>query len=311
MDTLSNLESFVSSAELRSFSAAARRLGLTPAAVSRNVAHLERQLGVRLFERSTRRVTPTEAGDRLLARVATGLSAVQSALADASEQRGEAAGVLRLSVAPGFGVRYVLPLLPGFLQRHPGITHDWQFDNQRTEFGAQGLDVAIGGGFPLSPGFVARPLVPVHGVVVASPACVEARPDAVRRARKPAEAAGADGVAARSPQSGRLPELHLRTRGGTQGALPLRPRVILNDPDAVCQAALLGMGVALLSLPHALPHLETGALQRLLPAWYADIGTVSLYFSGQRLLPAKTRVFVDHVVDRFREADLYRRLSAA
>ena len=310
METLTNLECFVRSADLRSFSAAARRLGLTPAAVSRNVARLESNLGVRLFERSTRRLTPTEAGERLLASLADGLASVQSALAEVSQQKGQPSGVLRLSVAPAFGVRYVLPLLPGFLAQFPAIVPDWQFDNQRAEFGSQGLDVAIGGGFSLSLGVVARPLVPVHIVAVASPGFLQGLPPSARRAKRPSDLDGVPGIMMRSPQTGRLPEPLLLNDAGEREAVPFRQRMIFNDPEAVCQAALLGLGVALLSLPHALPHLECGTLRRLLPNWYADLGMVSLYYSSKRLLPAKTRVFVDYVAEQFKAADLHRRLHA-
>jgi DNA-binding transcriptional LysR family regulator len=100
METLSNLESFVRSAELASFSEAARRLALTPAAVSRNVAQLERNLGVRLFQRSTRGLKLTEAGERFLQSVAGGLDSIQAAIADVSAHAGQPAGTLKLSAAP-------------------------------------------------------------------------------------------------------------------------------------------------------------------------------------------------------------------
>ena len=85
---------------------------------------------------------------------------------------------------------------------------------------------------------------------------------------------------------------------------------MLNEPEAICRAALLGLGVALIALPNALPHLERGTLVRLLPRWYADVGPISLYFAGQRLLPAKTRAFVDFVMEAFREQRLAERFSA-
>jgi DNA-binding transcriptional LysR family regulator len=72
----------------------------------------------------------------------------------------------------------------------------------------------------------------------------------------------------------------------------------------------MGLGVGLVGMPHALPHLQSGALVRLLPRWYSDAGAISLYFAGQKLLPTKTRVFVDFVVDAFRKEDLAGRLSA-
>lgn len=103
METLSNLECFVRAAEAASFSEAARRLGLTPAAVSRNVAMLEKNLGARLFQRSTRRLHLTEAGERLLAGIGVNLDALQQALAAVATGQQEPSGVLKVSVSPAFG----------------------------------------------------------------------------------------------------------------------------------------------------------------------------------------------------------------
>jgi DNA-binding transcriptional LysR family regulator len=121
MGTLANLESFVRSAEHGSFSKAARWLSLTPAAVSRNVAMLERNLGVRLFQRSTRRLTLTEEGESCRLAIAGNLAGIQAAIAGISSQNGQRTGTLKLSLSPTFGVTHILPLLPGFLERYPLI----------------------------------------------------------------------------------------------------------------------------------------------------------------------------------------------
>ena len=127
METLANLESFVKSAETASFSEAARRMALTPAAVSRNVAMLERNLGVRLFQRSTRKLVLTEAGERFLQSIGGNLDALQAAIADVSSGASEPAGVLKVSLSPNFGVTHILPLLPELLRRYPLMRPDWYF----------------------------------------------------------------------------------------------------------------------------------------------------------------------------------------
>ena len=297
METLSNLESFVRSAESASFSAAARRLALTPAAVSRNVAQLERNLGVRLFQRSTRGLTLTEAGERFLNSVGPGLDGIQGAIAEVTAKAGEPAGVLKLSMAPGFGRKCVLPLMPEFMARYPAVTLELHMDNRRVDLVAGGFDVAIGGGFELAPGVVARELMPVHGVAVASPAYLEGR----EAPATPADLAAFDAIVMRSPQSGRVKPWEMRNRRGDAMPAEPRARVVLNDPDGICGSALLGMGVALLATTDLESHLETGALRRVLPDWYVDIGVISLYFTSQKLMPAKTRAFVDFVTTGFRE----------
>src|ERR1700676_4109271 len=166
METLANLESFVRSAETGSFSAAARRLALTPAAVSRNV---------RLFQRSTRKLTLTEAGERFLVEIGGNLDALQAAIASVSTDRSEPAGVLKVSMAPTFGITYVMPLLPAFLARYPKVRPDWHFENRQVDLIAEGYDAALGGGFDLAPGVVSRPLAPAHLLAVASPAYMAGR----------------------------------------------------------------------------------------------------------------------------------------
>src|SRR5205814_10048839 len=106
METLANLESFVRSAETGGFSGAARRLALAPAAVSRNVATLERNLGVRLFQRSTRKLTLTEAGERFFHAIRNNLDELQASIASVATDRGEPAGVLKISMGMTFGVEY-------------------------------------------------------------------------------------------------------------------------------------------------------------------------------------------------------------
>ena len=160
METLANLESFVRSAETGGFSAAARRLSLTPAAVSRNVAMLERNLGVRLFHRSTRKLTLTEAGERFLHAIRGNLEKLQASIASVATDRGEPAGVLKVSMSLTFGVDYILPLLPEFLKRYPKVRPDWQFESRQVDLIAEGFDAAIGGGIELAPGVVSRTLAP-------------------------------------------------------------------------------------------------------------------------------------------------------
>jgi len=305
METLANLESFVRSAETGSFSSAARRLALTPAAISRNVAQLERNLGVRLFQRSTRGLTLSEAGEHFLQSVQGGLDSIQGAIADITVNAGQPAGVLKLSAAPGFGMDHLLPLMPAFLERYPAVTPDWSFDNRPLDLIAGGFDAAIGGGFDLPPGMVARELGRIHLVAVASPAFLRGK----RRPKDPAELAELAGVAMRSSLHGRVRSWVMRNSAGAEMAAVQRPVMMVNDPDALCRATLLGVGVGLVAMLHAAPHLASGALERLLPAWYSDVGPMSLYFSSQKLLPAKTRAFVDFVTEAFRAQKLAHVLS--
>ena len=196
METLANLESFVRAAEGGSFSEAGRRLGLTAAAVSRNVAMLERNLGVRLFQRSTRKLTLTEAGERFLVSIDGNLDALQAAIAEVAAHNSEPAGVLKVSMSPSIGLTHILPLLPPLLAKYPRITPEWHFENRPVDLIAESYDAAIGGGFDLAPGLVSRTLAPVHVVAVASPAYMSGRTPPA----DPSELAAYNGIVMRSLQ---------------------------------------------------------------------------------------------------------------
>lgn len=307
METLANLECFVRSAELGSFSEAARRLALTPAAVSRNVAMLERNLDVRLFQRTTRRLTLTEAGEAFLPAISDSLVDIQAAIAGIASDSGEPAGVLKVSMAPTFGIMHILPMLPDFLARYPRIRPEWHFENRPVDIVAEGYDAAIGGGFNLSPGVVARTLAPAHIVAVASPAFMEMRTPPV----DPSGLASFEGIVMRSLQSGRTRHWTMRDVTGKESPAILQERIVVNDPAAMREAALLGLGVALVALPDVLPELERGALVRLVPHWYADAGAISIYFASRTLLPGKTRAFVDWIAEMFKRERLAARFAGS
>jgi len=307
METLANLESFVRSAESGGFSTAARRLSLTPAAVSRNVAVLERNLGVRLFHRSTRKLTLTEAGERFLHAIRGNLEELQATIASVATDRGEPAGVLKVSLGLTFGVDYILPLLPEFLKRYPNVRPDWQFESRQVDLIAEGFDAAIGGGIELAPGVVSRTLAPLHIIAVASPSYTKSRTPPA----DPSGLAAFDGIVMRSMHTGRIRDRIMRNVAGDEMPVPLKAAIAFDDPEAMCRAALLGLGVTLIAVPHALPHLERGTLVRLVPQWYADAGPISIYYASRALMPAKTRVFVDFVVEAFRHQRLDERFAGS
>jgi DNA-binding transcriptional LysR family regulator len=298
MAHLQHLVSFVQTAEHGSFSAAARVLGLTPAGVSKNVASLEADLGVRLFHRSTRRLALTESGERFLQRVNGPLSSLQAAVAGARDKDEAPAGTLKVSMGHAFGCNFLVPLLEEFLARYPAVLPDWHFDNRTVDIVGEGFDAAIGGGFDLTSGMVARELAPVHIVAVASPAYLAGR----ALPRKPDDLANFDGIMRRSSPTGRIRPWTLRSRRTAEQPVPCKPRLILSDPEAIAVAARMGLGVALLPMLFAFSQIKSGELVRLLPGWYSDAGPLSLYYPSRRMLPPKTRVFIDFVAERFRAA---------
>lgn len=295
MENFSSIECFVRSAEVGSFAEAARRLSLTPAAVGKSVARLEARLGVRLFQRSTRSLTLTEAGQRFLTEVAASFTTIQNAVANLASAEGQPAGTLKVSMGTIFGRLYIVPLLAEFLRRYPAITPDWHFDNRQVDLIGQGFDAAIGGGFDLPQGVVARKLAPAHRVLVASPGYLAGQ----SAIDQPEDLQNHPGILIRSPQTGRIRSWPLTSRDHQYSPLDLKPRMTMSDSEAACSAAEQGLGIALVSMPFAVPYLRSGQLLRVLPDWYVDDGNISLYYTEHKLLPGKTRAFVDFVLEQF------------
>lgn len=292
----SYLDAFIAAADEGSFSAAARRLGLTPAAVSKSVNRLELRLGVRLFQRSTRSLALTTDGERLYGQVRLPWSEIGDALTDLSQGAGKPAGTLKVGLAHTVGRTYFVPLLDEFTRRYPDVVPDLYFDNRQVDLVADGFDVAIGGGIELTDALIARELASMQIVLVASPAYLTAH----AAPSQPQELARHRGLLRRSLSTGRLVPWTLKHSGGQEVVASVRPVAVMDDPEALACAAASGMGIAMLPLAHVLPLLDSGALVRVLPGWYAETRPLSIYYSSRKLVPAKVRVFVDYVVEQFR-----------
>lgn len=296
----SHLDAFITSADEGSFSAAARLLGLTPAAISKSVGQLEVRLGVRLFQRSTRHLALTTDGERLYAQVRLPWSEINDALTDLRQGAGKPAGTLKVALAHTVGREYIVPLLGEFLRRYPDVLPDLHFDNKQVDIVAEGFDVAIGGGIELTDALIARELARLRIVLVAAPAYLKAHP----APQHPQDLARHHGLLRRSLATGRLIPWSLKSKEGQELVASVRPSIVMDDPEAMARAAATGMGIALLPLPHALPLLESGALVRVLPNWYAESRPLSIYYTSRKLVPAKVRVFVDYIVQEFAASGL-------
>lgn len=306
METLSSLEAFVRSAERGSFSSAARALARTPAAVSKSVAKLEDSLGVRLFHRTTRKLSLTDVGQALFADASRGLGTLDEALQRASSARREPTGVFKLSLGPAFGRDYVLPVLASYLAACPRVTPDWRYENRQVDLVAEGYDAAVGTGYELSSGLVARELARIHIVAVCAPSYL-----AKRAAPKTIEELESHEIVAfRTSRTGKLRTWTMQNDKGREVVCDPPARVIANDVDGLVTTTRLGHGIALAPTSQVLVDLERGSLVRVLPRWYADAGPVYVYFASQRHLPQKTRVFVDLLVAHFQKEKLAQRFRA-
>ena len=119
-----------------------------------------------------------------------------------------------------------------------------------------------------------------------------------------------DGILIRSPQTGRVRSWQLTSRTQQHSPLALKARMTMSDSEAACATAAQGLGIALVSMPFAVGYLGAGTLQRVLPDWYVDDGNISIYYAEHKLLPGKTRAFVDFVIEQFAVQGLGQRFSA-
>ncbi|MBN9661769.1 MAG: LysR family transcriptional regulator [Acidobacteria bacterium] len=280
-DDLRVLSVLLAAAEERSFTRAARRLGVSPSAVSHAIRGLEERLGVRLLARTTRSVMPTEAGEQLLARLRPALNEVRAGLAQISGYRDKPAGRLRL-LLPRLAVSSVLaPKLGQFARDYPEILLDVTTDDNRMDLVAGGFDAGIQFGEYIEKDMIAVRVSPdQRPAIVGAPSYFESHPkpksprDLVRH-RCINFRHGSAGVYRWEFENGRK-----SLSVGVNGPL------IVDDVDLVIRAALDGVGLAFLGEDLAAPHLAGGALIRVLQTWCQPFPGFFLYYPSRRQQPA-------------------------
>lgn len=229
------LPAFLAAAQAQNFSAAARQLGVTPAAVSKNIRALEEKLALRLFQRNTHNVLLTDEGKALLAQVAPLWQALAATLESAGGERQAPAGVVRVSMIPGFGRQMLMPLIPQFLARYPQIDLDLSLDARVVNLVGEGFDVGIGSRVDPDSRLVARPLYPMYMVLAASPDYLARRGEP----QTPHDLLRHDCLLHRNPGNGRHVKWQLRHQGETL-ALDLNGRLVVSRPEMLLDAALAG-----------------------------------------------------------------------
>jgi DNA-binding transcriptional LysR family regulator len=295
MQRLSDVEIFLAVVEARSFSRAARRLGRSQPAMSRAVAALETRLGVRLLDRTTRRMRLTEAGAAYAARCRDALEALRAAETDAREAASALRGRVRISAPPTFARIRLGPLLADLAAAHPRIETEWVLSDRNVDLGAEGFDAAIRLGSLPDSSLAARRIARERNVLCASPAHL-----------------ARDGVPTRVEDLARRnclvlagDRVHAVARFRVNGALrriPLTGNLASNDLGLLHEAARAGLGIAVLPSWLVADDLRTGALTELLPrARLAPIDVWALV-AGGRAAPQRVRVVVDFLVERLRGA---------
>ena len=294
MDRLEQLSAFVEVARRASFAQAARQLERHVSAVSRAVAALESRLGVRLLQRTTRRVALSEAGREYFKRCEALLAEFEGADAEARDQGQALHGKLRVSAATGSGQTLIAPMVPEFLAAHPRLSLDLQLSNRYVDLVEEGYDLALRVGPLADSRLVMRRLAPSRRVPAASAAYLEAR----GTPRTPRELTT---HACLILDIGPHPQRWELERGRARAALEVSGPLRSNNALVLAAACRGGLGVALLPEFIAVPELARGRLKRVLPGWVGAEQAIYAVYPSARFIPAKVRAFVDFLAARLKD----------
>ena len=286
------ITTFIQAAELGSLRQAAAAQAITPQAASQALAQLESHLGVRLFHRTTRRLSLTEEGSQFLEAAQPGLNALQRALRNARRGREEIAGPLRI-VAPRATMLQVLwPVLEAFCARHPQIEPDVQLDDRVGNWVEERVDVGFRSGLAPQDGLIARKLMPVQLVVCAAPAYI-ARFGAPQRID---DLAQHHCSCFRHPTSGKLMPWEFKVDDQIM-ARDIAPALCTNDVDLEIRAVLAGQVIGQLIGATAAPLLRSGHLVPLLTQHVTDHLGLYVYYGSRVAQPLRVRAFIDLAVE--------------
>ncbi|HWK94152.1 MAG TPA: LysR family transcriptional regulator [Pseudolabrys sp.] len=297
LDRFTSMSVFVRVAALGSLSAAARALGLSPTMVTKHIAALESRLGVKLFHRSTRRLSLTEAGRNYLESAERILADVETAESAVAAERIEPRGLLRINVPVSFGSRHIAPLLNEFLHGHPHVTIELGLNDRLVDLAEEGWDLAIRIGHLAESSLIARRLAPCTTALAASPRYLKSR--------------GTPKTIADLKQHNCLSYTLWRTGGtgrwrfGRNGeiAVEVDGTIRANNGDALCAAAVAGEGIVYEPTFNLADDLRAGTLVKVtLDQPTVELDGIYAVYLPNRNPPAKLRVFIDFLAERFAHA---------
>lgn len=292
MNRLNSIEVFLEVARQQSFSRAAKAIGITGPAASKQVQSLEDELGVRLLNRTTRHVTLTDEGALYYDRARLAMEELREAAELVQESKASPRGMLRVSAPLSFGQMHLLPLLSGFARKYPELTLEVSLDDRMVDVMADGFDVVIRVGVPQDSSLMSRHLGDCPILMVASPEYLErhgtpATPDELRYHR----------MIAYTYQGGAA-EWRYKAPDGHIGAFRYEGVFRTNTSDLMLQAALDGLGIAVLPQFSVSIPLQSGQLVRVLPAYETTPKRqITALTPPNRHRSTRVRLFLDWLVE--------------
>jgi DNA-binding transcriptional LysR family regulator len=288
---LANLSAFVAVADQRSFRAAASRLDVTPSALSHSMRQLEGRLGVRLLNRTTRSVSVTDAGQRLLEQLRPAIDQIASALENLDQARLRPAGRLRIYATSHLAATVIVPIWERFLSTYPEVHLELHVGDGPIDIVAKGFDAGIGAQDHVAADMIAvRAMGPTKLAIVGAPTYFARR----RPPRTPDDLARHSCVQYRQTVDGRVIGWPLLRNGKTR-RISVDGQLAVNDAHLATRAAVDGLGIALTTEALAEPFLRSGLLVRVLKDWSASFEGFFVYYPGHRQVPAGLRAFIDMI----------------
>lgn len=286
---LNDLSAFLAVVRERSFTRAAARLGVSPSALSHTLRALESRLGVRLLNRTTRSVSPTEAGERLWRAIGPHLEEVEAELEALGEWRARPAGTIRISATDYAAHAILLPGLAALLPRYPDVKVEIGIDDRLVDIVAEGFDAGVREGEQVAKDMIAVRIGPdLRMAVVGAPAYFPTRP----RPKKPQDLTVHNCINLRLPTRGGLYAWEFQ-KGKRKLNVRVEGQLVFNHPGAMLDAALAGMGVAYVLEDVARPYLDDGCLERVLQSWCPSFAGYHLYYPSRRQASPAFALLVD------------------
>jgi DNA-binding transcriptional LysR family regulator len=286
--SLAELEAVATVARTGGFRAAARELGVSSSALSHAIAALEDRLHVRLFNRTTRSVALTAAGETFIAEVAPALAAIDGALENVREGSSDISGALRINTSRGAAVLLLQPLFLRYLSRYPRVELEIATEEALIDVLGHGFDAGVRLADTVPPDMIAIPILPtIRSVVVGAPAYFAGR----KRPVAPADLMQHQCIRARMG-AGKLYRWEFEKRGQTV-LIDAPGALTLDESGLMLEAALAGAGLAYIGEPSAADHIAAGRLEVVLADWTPPYPGLSLYFAGRRHIPARLRALID------------------
>jgi DNA-binding transcriptional LysR family regulator len=288
---LADLTAFIAVADELSFRAAALRLGVTPSALSHSMRQLEERLKVRLLNRTTRSVSLTDAGLRLLGRLRPAMDQVAGALENLNQERSRPFGRLRIYAIHMAAVAVIAPIWQRFLSTYPEVHLEVQAGAAPIDIVAKGFDAGIGPQYLLAADMIAvRVMGPLKTAVVGAPAYFTQQ----RPPRVPDDLAGHRCVQYRRAANGAVFEWPFERNGKSQ-KISVNGQVMVNEPDLAVRAAIDGLGLAYTTEALVEPFLRSGHLIRVLEDWSPSFEGLFLYYPSHHQVPAALRALIDMI----------------